>query len=133
MKRFSIQLRVTLWFTVLMVAPVALNISKKLGISPVPSVISIAISSNLQGAATLVGDTTSILLGGYAGLDFLDFFVFRGKPGIFWAVELGAVFSALMLGEDLFTLRNLAALALVSGGIAIANYVREGKDGAKQA
>ena len=42
-------------------------------------------------------------------------------------------FSALMLGEDLFTLRNLAALALVSGGIAIANYVREGKDGAKQA
>ena len=28
---------------------------------------------------------------------------------------------------------NLAALVLVSGGIAIANYVREGKDSAKQA
>ena len=47
--------------TVLMVAPVALTISKKLKISPVPSIIAIAISSNLQGAATLVGDTTSIL------------------------------------------------------------------------
>ncbi len=26
-------------------------------------------------------DTTSILLGGYAGMDFLDFFVYKGAPG----------------------------------------------------
>ena len=83
--------------TVLMVAPVALNISKKLGISPVPSVISIAISSNLQGAATLVGDTTSILLGGHAGLDFLDFFVYQGRPGMFWVVQVGALVSTVVL------------------------------------
>ncbi len=63
--------------TVLMVAPVALVVAKKLDISPVPAIIAIAISSNLQGAATLVGDTTSILLGGYAGMDFLDSFVFQ--------------------------------------------------------
>lgn len=83
--------------TVLMLAPVALAVAEKLKIRPVSMIIAIAVSSNLQGAATLVGDTTSILLGGYAGLDFLDFFVFRGKPGIFWAVELGAVLSALVL------------------------------------
>ena len=77
--------------TVLMVAPVGLAIAKKLKISPVPVLISIAVSSNLQGAATLVGDTTSILLGGYANMDFLDFFFMDGKPGIFWAVELGAI------------------------------------------
>lgn len=45
----------------------------------------------------------------------------------------GALFSALVLGENIFTLRNLAALALVSGGIAIANYVRESKAGERQA
>lgn len=83
--------------TVLMVAPVALTISKKLNISPVKSIIAIAISSNLQGAATLVGDTTSILLGGYANLDFLDFFFLRGKPGMFWVVQVGAIVSALVL------------------------------------
>ncbi|NLY19430.1 MAG: TRAP transporter large permease subunit [Clostridiaceae bacterium] len=83
--------------TVLMVAPVALTISKKLKISPVPSIISIAISSNLQGAATLVGDTTSILLGGHAGMDFLDFFIYRGKPGLFWIVQLGALASMFIL------------------------------------
>ena len=83
--------------TVLMVAPVALTIAKRLKISPVPAIISIAVASNLQGAATLVGDTTSILLGGYADLDFLDFFFFKGKIGIFWVVQLGALASTLVL------------------------------------
>ena len=83
--------------TVLMVAPVALTIAKKLKISPVPSIIAIAVSSNLQGAATLVGDTTSILLGGYAGMDFLDFFAFKGKPGMFWVVQVGAIVSTFVL------------------------------------
>ena len=53
--------------------------------------ICIAVSSNLQGAATLVGDTTSIMLGGYANMDFLDFIVMDGKCSIFFAVELGAL------------------------------------------
>ena len=76
--------------TVLMVAPVALAICKKLNISPVNMILAIAVSSNLQGAATLVGDTTSIMLGAYAGMDFTDFFWMLGRPGIFWAVQLGA-------------------------------------------
>jgi len=83
--------------TVLMIAPVAVTIAKKLKISPVPSVIAISIASNLQGAATLVGDTTSILLGTHANMDFMDFFVFKGRPGIFWAVELGAIASTFIL------------------------------------
>lgn len=83
--------------TVLMVAPVALTISRKLKISPVPSIIAIAVSSNLQGAATLVGDTTSILLGGHANLDFLDFFFLKGRIGMFWVVQVGALASTLVL------------------------------------
>lgn len=83
--------------TVLMVAPVALEICKKLKTNPVPFIIGIAVSSNLQGAATLVGDTTAILLGGYANMSFLDFFWYQGKPGIFFAVEIGALASAAIL------------------------------------
>lgn len=83
--------------TVLMVAPVALAICKKLKTNPVPFIISIAVSSNLQGAATLVGDTTAIMLGSYADMSFLDFFWYKGRPGIFFAVELGAIASALIL------------------------------------
>ncbi|MBR1875972.1 MAG: TRAP transporter large permease subunit [Lachnospiraceae bacterium] len=83
--------------TVLMIAPVGLAICKKLDINPVPVIISIAVSSNLQGAATLVGDTTSILLGGYAGMNFLDFFWFKGRPGMFFTVELGAAATVFIM------------------------------------
>ncbi len=83
--------------TVLMIAPVALAFCKKVNISPVSSIICIAVSSNLQGAATLVGDTTSILLAKQANLDFSDFFVDRGRPGMFWIVEAGALVSALII------------------------------------
>ena len=68
--------------TVLMVAPVGLAIARRLKLSPVPVLIAIAVSSNLQGAATLVGDTTSILLGGFAGMNIFDFFWMEGRPGI---------------------------------------------------
>ncbi|MCR5476829.1 MAG: arsenic transporter [Lachnospiraceae bacterium] len=77
--------------TLLMVAPVGLAVCKKLKINPVPMIISIAVSSNLQGAATLVGDTTSIMLASYAKMDFNSFFWMLGRPGIFFAVELGAL------------------------------------------
>ncbi len=78
--------------TLLMVAPVGLAICKKLKINPVPMIICIAVSSNLQGAATLVGDTTSIMLAAkeYANMDFMDFFWMNSRPGIFFAVEIGA-------------------------------------------
>lgn len=83
--------------TVLMIAPVALEICKKLKTNPVPFIIGIAVSSNLQGAATLVGDTTAIMLGSALDMSFMDFFWYEGKPSIFFAVELGAVPSALIL------------------------------------
>lgn len=83
--------------TVLMVAPVALEICRKLKTNPVPFIIGVAVSSNLQGAATLVGDTTAIMLGGALDMSFMDFIFYQGKPGMFFMVELGAVLSAMIL------------------------------------
>ena len=83
--------------TVLMVAPVAIEICKKLKTNPVPFIISIAVSSNLQGAATLVGDTTAIMLGSALDMTFMDFFFYNGKSGMFFMVELGAVLSAMIV------------------------------------
>lgn len=83
--------------TVLMLAPVGLAVCKKININPIPAIIAIAVSSNLQGAATLVGDTTSILLGGYANMSFVDFIWWQGKLSIFWAVEFGAAGTVVIL------------------------------------
>jgi Na+/H+ antiporter NhaD/arsenite permease-like protein len=83
--------------TVLIVAPIALALAKKLKISPVNMMIAIAVSSNLQGTATLIGDPPSMLLGGFAKMNFGDFFFYQGKPSIFFAVELGAFVSFFVL------------------------------------
>ena len=83
--------------TVLMVAPVGLAVARQLKTNPVPIIIAIAVSSNLQGAATLVGDTTSILLAGYMDMSFNDFFWFQGRPGIALAVEIGALLTLPVL------------------------------------
>lgn len=83
--------------TVLIIAPIALSLAKKLKISPVLPIIAIAISSNLQGTATLIGDPPSMLLAGFAKMTFNDFFIYHGNPGIFFAVQIGAVASFIVL------------------------------------
>lgn len=83
--------------TVLIVAPIALSLAKKLKINPMKMMIGIAISSNLQGTATLIGDPPSMLLGGFARMNFMDFFFYKGRPSIFFAVEAGALVSFFVL------------------------------------
>jgi len=83
--------------TVLILAPVALEVSRRLKVSPVPFIIGISLSSNLQGSATLVGDPPSMILASAASLKFNDFFFFRGRPNLFFAVELAALSSLLVL------------------------------------
>lgn len=83
--------------TVLIVAPIALALAKKLNINPMNMMIAIAVSSNLQGCATLIGDPPSMLLGGFAKMNFMDFFFYKSRPSIFFAVELGAIASFFVL------------------------------------
>lgn len=105
--------------TVLMMAPIGMAVCRKLKINPVPMIFSIAVSSNLQGAATLVGDTTSILLGSYANMDFLDFFFMQGRPGIFFAVELGALATIPIMR---FEFRHLTQETLVTERTQIKSF-----------
>ena len=82
---------------VLLVAPVALSLADKLHINPVKLLIGIAVSSNLQGTATMIGDPPSMILAGYMRMGFWDFFAYQGRPGIFFAVQIGAVASLAVL------------------------------------
>lgn len=106
--------------TVLMIAPVGMAVCRKLKTNPVPMIISIAVSSNLQGAATLVGDTTSILLGDYADMNFMDFFWMNGRPGIFFAVELGALMTVPVM---MFLFRKDKTPISATGRTVVNDYV----------
>ncbi len=90
---------------VLLIAPVALALCEKLKISPVLPLILLAMFSNLQGTATLIGDPPSMILGSYMKMTFGDFFVYLGKPSIFFVVQAGAFF-ALLFAFYLFRHHN---------------------------
>ena len=106
--------------TVLMVAPVGLAVARKIRTNPVPVIISIAVSSNLQGAATLVGDTTSILLAGHLNMSFNDFLWYQGRPGIIFAVEAGALLTVPVL---LWLFRKEKASVAASEKTAVSDYM----------
>ncbi len=61
--------------TVLLIAPVTLLICDRLAVSPIPFLIAEVMSSNIGGAATLIGDPPNIIIASRAGLSFNDFIV----------------------------------------------------------
>lgn len=61
--------------TVLILTPVSILIAVELGVSPIPFVISEAISSNIGGTATLIGDPPNLIIGSAANISFLKFLV----------------------------------------------------------
>ena len=82
---------------VLLLAPVALNLCKKAKISPIPLIIAMSLSSNLQGTATLIGDPPSMIMASYQHMTFNDFFFYKGRISIFFFVEAGALASLIVL------------------------------------
>jgi len=83
--------------TLLILAPVAFHLAKRLNTSPVPFIISISLSSNLQGTATLIGDPPSMILASYTKMTFNNFFFIQNKMSIFFAVEVGALASIIIM------------------------------------
>ena len=81
--------------TVLVMAPIAIALSKKVGMKPTVFMIGLAVMANLQGTATLVGDPPSMIFASYAGYSFNDFFFHQGRLSIFFAVQAGMLAGAL--------------------------------------
>ena len=59
--------------TVLLIAPVTFQITRKLELNPYPYLILEIFASNIGGTATLIGDPPNILIGSALNLSFMDF------------------------------------------------------------
>ena len=90
--------------TVFIVAPLAFETARRFKVSPVPVLVSVAVMANLQGVATMIGDSPAILLATAAKMTFMDFFVMQGKPGLFFAVQAGALATLVIM---YFVFRNV--------------------------
>lgn len=77
--------------TVLVMAPIALSLCKKLKLNPTLFMIGLAVMSNMEGTATLVGDPPSMIFAAHANYDFLDFFIRDGKLSVFFFIQAGLV------------------------------------------
>ncbi|MBQ0050993.1 MAG: anion permease [Treponema sp.] len=75
--------------TVLVMAPIALSLCKKLKMNPTMFMVGLAVMSNLEGTATLVGDPPSMIFAAAAGYNFNDFFIHDGTLSIFFVVQTG--------------------------------------------
>lgn len=69
--------------TVLLVGPMTFTITKRMGLDPIPYVITQIFASNIGGTATLIGDPPNIMIGSATGLTFMDFLVNDGLIVIF--------------------------------------------------
>ncbi|HOL21366.1 MAG TPA: SLC13 family permease [bacterium] len=115
--------------TIMIMAPVALELARRHRINPVPLITGMAISSNLQGCATMVGDSPSIILAMESGMNFNDFFFMSaakfsltaGRPGIFFFVQIGAVASFFVL--YLFFRREKGIMEPLPEKKAIKSYI----------
>ncbi len=81
---------------VLMMAPVALTVSRLMKSDLFPYMIAIAISSNVVTTLTMVADPPPIILAMETGMKPLDFYWFQGRVGL-GTITLVAVIAALLV------------------------------------
>ncbi|MBQ4379542.1 MAG: TRAP transporter large permease subunit [Treponema sp.] len=123
--------------TVLVMAPIALSLCKKLKMNPTMFMVGLAVMSNLEGTATLVGDPPSMIFASYAGYTFNDFFVHNGHLSIFFIVQTGllagcvffyAVFARLkekteVEGEQIISVVPAILLLSLIFGLAAISFI----------
>ncbi len=127
--------------TVLVMAPIALALCKKLKMDPTYFMVGLAVMANLQGTATLVGDPPSMIFADYAHYGFNDFFVYQGKASIFFAVQVGMITGAFFFywffrkhgpqkvdigNETVLSYTPLVLLILMIIGLALASFFHSG-------
>ena len=123
--------------TVLVMAPIALALSRKLKLNPVPFMIGLALMSNLEGTATLVGDPPSMIFASYAHYTFNDFFVHQGKISIFFFIQAGLLVGCIFFycffskakekasvdKEPVISYLPLWLLLIMIGGLAVISFM----------
>lgn len=87
---------------VLMMAPVAIAVSRRLGSSLFHYLVGIAISSNVVTTLTMVADPPSIILAMETGMKPLDFYFFEGRLGLGTITLVGVL---VALGTLLYQFR----------------------------
>ncbi|MFN0305652.1 MAG: SLC13 family permease [Burkholderiales bacterium] len=69
--------------TILMMAPVALPLTRALKLPSIPVILMIGFGANFMGTALIIGDLPPQMLHSVAGAEFFDFIWHKGRPSSF--------------------------------------------------
>jgi Na+/H+ antiporter NhaD/arsenite permease-like protein len=86
--------------TVLLMVPVTISVFRIFKVSPIPFILAQVLSSNVGGAATLIGDPPNIMIGSAANIDFNSFIIHMG-PTIFVSFIVSLVLLRFLFRRDL--------------------------------
>ena len=73
---------------ILLLVPLSIQISSAIGLNPVGVVIAEVLASNIGGAATLIGDPPSTIVGSHIGLSFSEYLVNMAPVAILCMIAL---------------------------------------------
>ena len=85
--------------TMLLMAPITVQIALTMGINPLSLLIPEVLASNVGGISTLIGTPTNILIGSYAGLGFNDFLI-NLTPGVVVALVALTIYVILRYRKE---------------------------------
>lgn len=85
--------------TMLLVAPITLQIALTLGVDPLSLLIPEMLASNVGGISTLIGTPNNILIGSYANITFNDFLV-NQTVGVLMAQVVLTIYVLLVYRKD---------------------------------
>ena len=85
---------------VLLMVPVTISIFRILNLSPIPFILAQVLTSNVGGAATLIGDPPNILIGSAANIDFSSFIIHIG-PAVAISFAASLVLLRFLFRKDL--------------------------------
>ncbi|HYZ58023.1 MAG TPA: SLC13 family permease, partial [Nitrososphaeraceae archaeon] len=86
--------------SVLLMVPVTISVFRILNVSPIPFILAQVLTSNVGGAATLIGDPPNILIGSAANIDFNSFIIHLG-PAVAISFAASLVLLRLLFRKDL--------------------------------
>src|SRR5215213_7709593 len=86
--------------SVILMVPVTISIFRILNLSPIPFILAQVLTSNVGGAATLIGDPPNILIGSAANIDFNSFIIHLG-PAVAISFAASLVLLRLLFRKDL--------------------------------
>lgn len=94
---------------VLLLVPLSIQIAQTVGITPLAFIIPEVLASNIGGAATIIGDPPSTIVGSHIGLGFVEYIINMAPVACFCMLVLCAITTLLYRGDYMGAREQLSA------------------------